>query len=55
MHKNSVGIKVTQDRISIFNNLNPDRKANVEIRDLHEGTRVEISLPAKISAEVSAE
>jgi LytS/YehU family sensor histidine kinase len=46
IHKSSVGIKVTQDRISIFNNLNPDRKANVEIQDLHEGTRVVISLPA---------
>jgi sensor histidine kinase YesM len=46
IHKSSVGIKVTQDRISIFNNLNPDRKANVEIQDLHEGTRVVISIPA---------
>ena len=43
--KNSLGIKVTQDRISIFNNLSQDRKANVEIQDLHEGTRVEIRLP----------
>jgi sensor histidine kinase YesM len=46
IQKNSLGIKVTQDRISIFNNLNQDRKANVEIQDLHEGIRVVISLPA---------
>ena len=46
IHKNSLGIKVTQDRISIFNNLNQDRKAKVEIQDLHEGTRVIIRLPA---------
>jgi LytS/YehU family sensor histidine kinase len=46
IHKNSLGIKVTQDRISIFNNLSQDRKANVEIQDLGEGTRVMISLPA---------
>lgn len=45
IHKNSLGIKVTQDRISIFNNLNPDRKAKVEIQDLREGTRVVIRLP----------
>jgi len=45
IHKNSLGIKVTQDRISIFNNLNQDRKANVEIQDLEEGTRVAIWLP----------
>jgi len=46
IHKNSLGIKVTQDRISMFNNLNQDRKARVEIQDLREGTRVVISLPA---------
>jgi len=46
IHKNSLGIKVTQDRISTFNNLNQERKANVEIQDLHEGTRVVIWLPA---------
>ena len=46
IHKNSLGIKVTQDRISIFNNLSQDKKANVEIQDLEEGTRVMISLPA---------
>jgi len=45
IQKNSLGIKVTQDRISIFNNLNQDRKANVEIVDLSEGTRVVIRLP----------
>ena len=44
--KRSLGIKVTQDRISMFNNLNHDKKANVEIQDLHEGTRVLICLPA---------
>ena len=46
IQKNSLGIKVTQDRISIFNNLSQDKKAKVEIQDLHEGTRVMISLPA---------
>jgi len=46
IQKNSLGIKVTQDRISIFNNLRQDKKANVEIQDLYEGTRVVISLPA---------
>jgi hypothetical protein len=46
IHKNSLGIKVTQDRISIFNNLNQDKKAKVEIQDLGEGTRVMIWLPA---------
>lgn len=45
IHKNSLGIKVTQDRISMFNNLNQDKKAKVEIQDLHEGTRVVIMLP----------
>ncbi|CAN5739611.1 hypothetical protein BH10BAC2_BH10BAC2_35310 [soil metagenome] len=45
IHKNSLGIKVTQDRISIFNNLSQDKKANVEIQDLEEGTRVIIYLP----------
>ena len=44
--KRSLGIKVTQDRISMFNNLNHDKKANVEIQDLKEGTRVLICLPA---------
>jgi len=46
IQKNSLGIKVTQDRISIFNNLNQNRKANVEIQDLNEGTRIVIRLPA---------
>ncbi|MEP6846963.1 MAG: histidine kinase, partial [Panacibacter sp.] len=45
IHKKSLGIKVTQDRISIFNNLSQDKKANVEIQDLQEGTRVNIWLP----------
>jgi two-component system LytT family sensor kinase len=45
IHKNSLGIKVTQDRISIFNNIIHDRKAKVEILDLQEGTKVAIWLP----------
>ena len=45
IHKISLGIKVTQDRISIFNNLNQDKKAKAEIQDLSEGTRVVIMLP----------
>ena len=48
IHKKSLGIKVTQDRIAIFNNLNQDRKAKVEIQDLPEGTRVIIWLPASM-------
>ncbi len=46
IQKNSLGIKVTQDRIAIFNNLNQDRKAKVEIQDLYKGTKVVIWLPA---------
>ena len=46
IQKKSLGIKVTQDRISIFNNLNHDKKAKVEIQDLSEGTSVLICLPA---------
>ena len=46
IQKKSLGIKVTQDRISMFNNLNDYKKANVEIQDLSEGTRVLICLPA---------
>ncbi len=45
IQKKSLGINVTQDRISIFNNLNQSRKAKVEIQDLKEGTRVIIQLP----------
>ncbi len=40
LHKKSIGIKVTQDRIAMFNNLTPGKKANVEIQDIREGTRV---------------
>jgi hypothetical protein len=46
--KKSYGIKVTQDRISIFNNLNETRKAKVDIHDLNEGTRVIIQLPVPV-------
>jgi sensor histidine kinase YesM/ligand-binding sensor domain-containing protein len=46
--KKSYGIKVTQDRISIFNNLNETRKAKVDIHDLSEGTRVVIQLPVPV-------
>ena len=45
IQKSSLGIRLTQDRISIFNNLNQNRKVNVEIEDLHEGTKVTISMP----------
>jgi ligand-binding sensor domain-containing protein len=45
IQKKSLGINVTQDRISIFNNLNHSRKARVDIQDLSEGTRVIIQLP----------
>jgi tetratricopeptide (TPR) repeat protein len=43
--KNSLGIKLTQDRISIFNNLKQGKKVNVEIEDLVEGTKVTIAIP----------
>ena len=46
IQKSSLGIKLTQDRISIFNNLNQNRKVNVEVEDLHEGTKVIIAMPA---------
>jgi LytS/YehU family sensor histidine kinase len=48
IQKYSLGIKVTQDRISMFNNLNQNKKANAEIQDLSEGTRVVIRLPVTI-------
>jgi sensor histidine kinase YesM len=51
IRKSSLGIKVTQDRISIFNNLNLNRKANVEIEDLTEGTKVTIAMPASPHAD----
>ena len=44
--KKSLGIKLTQDRISIFNNLNQHKKVNVKIEDLIEGTKVTIAMPA---------
>jgi len=44
--KKSLGIKLTQDRISIFNNLKQNKKVNVEIEDLLEGTKVTIAMPA---------
>lgn len=46
IQKSSLGIRLTQDRISIFNNLNHNRKVNVTIEDLHEGTKVTIAMPA---------
>lgn len=46
IQKTSLGIKVTEDRISIFNNLNQQKKASINIQDLHSGTRVIINLPA---------
>jgi LytS/YehU family sensor histidine kinase len=45
IHKISLGIKVTQDRIAIYNSINQDRKAKVEFYDILEGTRVMIWLP----------
>ena len=46
IQKRSLGIKLTQDRISIFNNLKENKKVNVEIEDLFEGTKVTIAMPA---------
>lgn len=46
IQKNSLGIKITLDRISVFINLHQNRKANLEIEDLNEGTKVTIAMPA---------
>ena len=46
IQKKSLGIKLTQDRISVFNNLKQHKKVNVEIEDLPEGTKVTIAMPA---------
>jgi sensor histidine kinase YesM len=46
--KISLGLKVTQERIHIFNKINQDRKASIEIKDLDDGTSVEIKLPSPI-------
>ena len=46
IQKRSLGIKLTQDRISIFNNLSQNRKVNVDIEDLPGGTKVTIAMPA---------
>jgi sensor histidine kinase YesM len=45
IQRTSLGMKVTHDRIGIYNNLNKDRKAKVEVQDVPEGTRVIITLP----------
>ncbi len=45
LSKMSLGIKVTQDRISIYNKLEPGKKAEVTFEDLVRGTRVTICLP----------
>jgi LytS/YehU family sensor histidine kinase len=46
IQKKSLGIKITKDRISIFNNLKQNKKVTVEIEDLPEGTKVTIAMPA---------
>jgi sensor histidine kinase YesM len=43
--KISLGVKVTQERIHIFNKINQDRKASIEITDLECGTSVELRYP----------
>ena len=45
IQKKSLGIKVTYDRIANFNNLNQNKKANVKVEDLHQGTKVTIAMP----------
>ncbi len=45
LQKTSLGIKVTQDRIAIFNNLNQSAKAQAEIKDMPDGTLITILLP----------
>ena len=45
IQKSSLGIKLTQDRISIFNNLTKNRKIKVDIQDLVDGTKVTIAMP----------
>lgn len=46
--RTSIGMTVTQDRISIFNNLNQDHKATVTIYDLETGTRVDLKFPLAV-------
>ena len=43
--KSSVGMKVTHDRIAVFNSLAKGNKASVQIEDLERGTRVCLRLP----------
>ena len=45
-----IGMSVTQDRISIFNNLSEINKAAVNIYDLQNGTRVELKFPLDLAA-----
>ena len=47
--RTSIGMSVTQDRISIFNNLSVSNKAAVNIYDLKKGTRVELKFPLDLA------
>jgi hypothetical protein len=49
IQRTSIGMSVTQDRISIFNNLSHHNKASVYIHDLEKGTRVELLFPAELA------
>jgi LytS/YehU family sensor histidine kinase len=53
LEKKSLGIKVTHDRIAIFNNINQHKKAKVAIEDLSEGTKVTIAVPVNWMSPVS--
>ena len=51
IRRNPVGIKLTENRISIFNKLVHDKKAKVDIQDLERGTKVTIWLPAAVASD----
>ena len=45
IRRSSVGMKVTHDRIAVFNGLLKDNKAKVEIEDMHRGTKIRLWFP----------
>lgn len=48
VRRNSVGMKLTENRITVFNKLIKERKAKVVIQDLERGTKVMLYLPAAV-------
>ena len=45
IRRSSVGMKVTHDRIAVFNSLMKGDKAKVEVEDLQRGTRITLLFP----------